>query len=300
MSKSILFYNVIDEEMFNKMGYTSQPLQGSYVNEENEDIQLTIELVEGQENAYQVVDPKVHWDPAIHNLILQQEVEIANSQFLFGVGGLVSEDAVLGLAYRWYSKESSLIKVKPVKNFTAQDFPNQQFDIDINVKEGSLRGRVAFEVILYRLDTGAVLGILEKTEIFFDGDASTFPIVEVNQPDKPLWWVRCDFSEPLHEQFREDNVAIVLNMSHRQARQLRLERGIGSSPLLVEVIASGLQIIIERIKSTGDWELILKGEGEPGSIGEALYYFIDTFSWDISSPEQLAISIREDFDARFK
>ena len=105
----------------------------------------------------------------------------------------------------------------------------------------------------------------------------------------------------MYDKFDEDNVAIVLNKGHRHARNLKTEKGIGSSPLLLEIIATGIQTIIEKAKLSGEWQQIRNDDGnQPGSIGEAIYYFINTFSWDTTSPENLLKSIREDFDKRFK
>lgn len=308
MSTSILFHNVLNESVYDKIGFTTQPFVASYINEEYEEINMSVEPVDGLENTYEILDPKVHWDPERHELNLQQDIEIQNPSFLFGEGGIVENDAKLGVAFRWYSKDSAQRKVVPIGEITAERNSSLQLNIDVNISKGMFRGRVTFEVILYLLEAGkngravpgTVLGILESAQILFDGESSLFPIVELNDPAKPLWWVSCEFDDPLYEKFSEENVSIILNKGHRLSRNLKIEKGISSSPLLVEIIASGLQIIIEKVKDMGEWEQILNGESENGSIGEAIFYFVSTFGWDTASPEKLARSIREDFDKRLK
>lgn len=310
MSTSLLFHNVLDDELFSKIGYVSQPLSGQYIDENNEERDLTIEPLEGQETVFQIVDPKVNWDPDIHNLILNQEIEIQNPMFLFNSnGGLVTADSKIGIAFRWYSKDSNQYNVYPFGSISYEDKNNKFLQLNIKIPRGSLRGKVTFDIILYLLEkgpamsnivTGTVLGVLERKQILLDGDASMFPIVEVNDPLKPLWWVICNFDEPLIDPFNTENVAIVINTGHKHAKHLKIERGLASSPLLLEIVANGLQLIVQNVKDSGDWEEIQKNHSEPGSIGEAIYYFINTFSWDLSSPENLARSIREDFDSRFK
>ncbi|MBB6447795.1 hypothetical protein [Bacillus benzoevorans] len=307
MSIAISFYSTLDEKLINKIGFSTQPLQASYLNEDNEEIEVSLEQLEGQEKTYQIIDPKVQWDPDVHNLSIYQEVNIENPGFLFGYGGLVSNNSKLGLAFRWYSKDSAQRKIYPFDTIKSEEL-HINTCLDVDILKGTLRGRVTFEIILYLVNAGSdihnivpgtVLGVLDSIDLLFDGDSSMFPIVEVKEPHKPLWWVICDFDDPMYDRFDEDNVAIVLNAAHKQSRNLKIEKGIGSSPLLLEIIASGLQIILEKVKSMGDWEQILNNESEHGSIGEAIYYFINTFNWNTSSPEKLAKSIREDFDKRF-
>ncbi|MCA1063881.1 hypothetical protein QTG56_01465 [Rossellomorea sp. AcN35-11] len=308
MTTSILFHNVLSEDTFDKIGFSSQPFNASYLNEEYEEVHMSVELIEGQENTYEIVDPKVHWDPEKHDLNLQQDIGIQNPSFLFGEHGIVEAGAKLGVAFRWFSKDSSQRRVSHVGVITFDKYSHLELEIDVNIPKGTFRGRVTFEVILYLLEAGdyghvvpgTVLGTLESTQMLFDGESSLFPIVEVKDPSKPLWWVTCDFDDPLYDQFSEENVSIVLNTGHKLSRNLKIEKGISSSPLLVEIIASGLQIIIEKVKGMGEWEQILSGESEHGSIGEAIYYFVNTFGWDTASPEKLARSIREDFDKRLK
>ncbi|MGP4106768.1 hypothetical protein [Virgibacillus sp. L01] len=309
MSTALMFYSTLDEKTFQKIGYNEQPLKAFYINEENEIVNMSVDLIEGQENTYQLIDPKVHWDPNTHNLNLGLEIEIANPAFLFGSSGIVGEDAVLGIGFRWYSRDSAQQRIVPIAEISHYTDTFYTKNIEVTIERGTIRGRVTFEVVLYLASAGSemnnvvpgtILGILESTEVLFDGNSSMFPIVEVNDPLKPLWWVVCDFDEPLYEQFTEENAAIVINKGHRNSKFLKTDKGIGSSPILLEIIATGIQIIIEKAKLSGDWQQILDNQTEPGSIGEAIYYFVNAFSWDVSSPENLLKSIREDFDERFK
>lgn len=309
MSVSVLFHNILDEKLLNMIGFGAQPLEASYTNNDYETIYMSVEPLEGQEYTYEIVDPRVQFDPELYDLKLHQRIEISNPHFLFGDNGIVCKDSVLGIAFRWMSKESAQRKVYPVKELFPENGSSQVINIDITIPKGSLRGRVTFQIVLYLVSAGkaskhivpgTILGILDSRQIMFDGDSSLFPIVEVDEPLKPLWWVICDFIDPMVDEFNENNVAVVLNKGHKNFRNLKIEKGLSSSPLLIEIIASALQIIIEKVKASGEWERIMNNESEPGSIGEAVYYFLTTFGWDPSSPEALAKTIREDFDSRFK
>lgn len=39
---------------------------------------------------------------------------------------------------------------------------------------------------------------------------------------------------------------------------------------------------------------------EQGSVGQALYYFMETLGWDLSTPEAVSLSVRKFFDQRMQ
>lgn len=305
MSTILSFYRKLDEELYQKIGYTEQPLKASYVNEIGKLIDLEVRLEKGQENTYLLDDPTVHWDAKIHDINFQYEIEINNPKFLFGDNGLTDSDGLLGVAIRWYSRDSSILRIHPVGVIKSTDLDFYQ-TANFEIEKGILRGKITLETIIYMyrpsanqsVVAGTILGTLGAMNILIDGNSSMFPILEINDPSKPLWWVECYFDDPLYDSFTDDNVAIILNNGHRHSKHLKFNKGISSSPLLLEILASGIQIIIEEVKNLGDWEDILNGHSEPGSIGELIYYFVNTYSWDTSSPKTLLKSIREDFDKR--
>lgn len=307
MSTALSFYKELDEELFQKIGYIEQPMQATYLNEDGELIEMEVVLEDGQENTYYLSDPRVHWDPDLHDVNLNFEFEIENPSFLFGSNGLTDEDGVLGIAIRWYSRDAAQMRVKPIATLTSADHSFYE-KVELGIERGVLRGKVTLEVILYmhqpssrqiHVASGTVLGILGSSVILIDGNTSMFPILEIDDKTKPLWWVECNFEDPLYDAFTDDNIAIIINVGHKNAKHLKLDKGLGSSPLLLEILASGLQVIVEETKRSGDWEDVLGNKSEPGSIGEAVYYFLNTFSWDVSSPERLLKSIRDDFNRRF-
>lgn len=299
MTNSLFFHKVLTEDIFNKIGFQEQPTSGQYYINGEENL---INLIHFDENssAYKIEDPKVIWDPLLHNITLSKSIEFSQPEFLFGDHGLVDDSEFIGVALKWFSKESSIIQVKELDTFSK---PEQHSEITINFSEeiyaGTLRGNLVLDIFLFDYNTGRTLGSVYTQTIILDGQASLFPIQEVSYKEEPLWWVNLDYNDPLIDAFDIDNTAIVLNMAHKNAKLLKLEKGIGSSPLLLEIIASGLSIIILDIMNNADWNAIMNNESDDGSIGAIIYYFIKTFDWDISSPNALAKTIRSDFDKKF-
>ena len=70
--------------------------------------------------------------------------------------------------------------------------------------------------------------------------------------------------------------------------------------LLKEIIASALMLVITKLKQEDDyWEESLIGNDlKRGSVSEAVYYFVNTLEWDVSSMETLSLSIRKFLDQR--
>ena len=93
---------------------------------------------------------------------------------------------------------------------------------------------------------------------------------------------------------------MIFNQAHPNYRLLKIENGMNGSPFLSDVIASALQVIISKtIDTLGSVEALDNVDyASPGSILDAVHYFISTFGWDPHSPERLAETIRLDFDRR--
>ena len=67
-------------------------------------------------------------------------------------------------------------------------------------------------------------------------------------------------------------------------------------------MASAITVLIEKLRlDTGYWEQIMQGDNlENGSVGQAIYYFMETLEWDLSSPEATSLSARKFFDQRIQ
>ncbi|MDG0032707.1 hypothetical protein MMB68_24470 [Priestia sp. Y58] len=313
MNSYISFYQTLTPNLQNRIGFEGGNYEFSYKNGEGL-FKLSTDPLDSQENKdnhlyLQDLDSK--WDADNCCLIVERSGVINNPSFLFGPNGVASINSKIGIALTWFSKSSNQRGVVPIAELV-HDLNNFiEFDLYHAFNPGQLKGTVTIELALYLKENkennfpnlakyeGTILGILDSYTVVIDGNGSMFPILEVNEPSQPLWWVSCDWSDPLSDAFSEENVCINLNTSHRFAKFLNAENGIGSSPMLIEIISSAVQIIIQKAQESGVWDNIESGSGvEPGSIGQAIYYFIQTFNWDVSSPERLARSIREDLEKR--
>lgn len=253
------------------------------------------------------------WDYGEKGLGVKGEIEIGNISNIFGAEQLVSEDAEVGIAFEWLSKSSSQRGIFPLEAKLNNGIDKNQIQFEYYFENRKLFGEVGLSLVLYLKNSGylfqpgqarlpgSILGILEEWNIILDGSGSTFPIVFVDEPSSPLWYVDFNYTEPLIEPFDKEYIAIYLNKSHDSFESIKTPKTKIDKSLYVEFLASSLQLILQNLMNCPDWNDIQSGTNcEEGSIGEVIYYFKTTFKWDFDTPEKLAISLRRDLDARVK
>lgn len=313
MSVLINSFPVLTPEIYQKIGYMPDEYQFSYTNAEG-DFPLNSEPVAFREDVVKLLDERCEWTPDTHQIIISRKLRIGIPVHLFGKNGLAPSNAIIGVAVEWTSKTSNQRGIVKAGSIRREDI-SPSLDLVHIFLPGQMCGSFSLSTILY-IDQpgnpsadeqhlantpGMVLGALDSCCVVIDGNGSVFPIVEVNVPAQPLWWVKCNWTDPVVDAFDEDNVQICLNSAHKDYGLLQVKDGLKESSVLREVIASALAIIIQKVKDSEFWEDTLRGNGlTEGSVSQAVHYFITTFEWNHQSPEQLAMSIRQDFDKRFR
>ncbi|RFU65112.1 hypothetical protein [Peribacillus glennii] len=253
------------------------------------------------------------WDFVEKGFGLSGNVILGSPSSLFGPTQLVNADAELGLAVQWMSKQSSQRGVIPLATITSITPNNVNIPIDHYFPNDKLFGEVDISLIVYLKKasqntmrgqaklTGTILGKLIEWVVILDGSGSTFPIVIVNEPDKPLWYVDFNYSEPLVEPFDKEYIAIYLNKAHAAFSSIQQPKTKLDQALYVEFLAGSLQLILQNLMECPDWQDIQNGNNcEEGSIGQVMHYFKTTLNWDLDTPEKLAMSIRKDLETRVK
>lgn len=314
MSEILNLYPVLDEAGINKAGIVVQPTELSY-RDDNDYYPISIEIENGDEKKYSAVlkDDRCVWYPETHNLIITKEGVIAHPDTLFGTNGIASHDSVIGVAIIWSSKKSDVHGTFLCGDFKLSSDPysfSQNYTFDRSIIRGSLKYQlvlflknsgVPYEDELHLANqSGTILGVLEECELFVDGSGSIFPITTVNEPGKPLWWVNFDYTaDPFEDLFEAEHVEICLNRAHAYYSELSIEESLKKSPLFIEVISAALYIIVLSVRDLADteWNEIVSGNDlSPGTIAEAISYFINKLGWNVSDPSALAKSIHEYFD----
>lgn len=312
MVNDIRLFPFLNEELQKKIRFQKSKFTFYYKDKNNEEQELKDEPIESQSSIYCIKDENGIWTQDDYNFGLRRRFCLRTFQCLFGAKGVVCTSAKLGLAMIWTSSDSKQRGVIPIGTFGNADnildaVAEKEFDI------AQLRGEVNFSTVLYIAEVGTpkmdemhlantngyILGELDKYSIKLDGNGSSFPVFEVSEPGQPLWYVKCDWIDPTADLF-SDSVSINLNTAHKNYRYINRNEKVFNSQLLSEIMASAITIIVEKVRlQSAYWDQIMGNDAlEHGSVGQALYYFMETLEWDLSTPEAVSLSARKFFDQR--
>ncbi len=316
MSKSFSPYPVLDSTHYFEIGYVTEMPEFRYT-ENFEEYPLNLDISGGNTINFngKLTDPRCAWYPSTHDLILSKVCRMTSAYGLFGKNGIAPANAVLGLAIMWISSKSEERGVIPFGEIVRTDSV-ATYSAEYRFSKGILKGSLKLQTILYlkdpgtpaasemyfALQPGTILGTLDQSEMFIDGNGSVFPISVADLPGKSLWTVYYDeTADPLQDPFNNEYVEIRLNKAHPAFDTLKIETSMTESTLFLEVISSAMLVIVESTKDAlgADWDNVLNGIGyEPGSIAEAVNFFVTRLQWDVSSPTKLADSIKKFFETK--
>ena len=314
MSNSYNLFPIIDEDLLESIEYQIDDVNLSYFDDgetHNLDVDNLLNLKQ-KNTVVTIKDSRLVWEPENYELRIIKSITIKKPQLLFGENGITNNDSTLGLAVMWISTKSNQRGIIPFSSFK-HDSETVTATFSNIFKHSQLRGSIVLKTVLYLKEpsitfdfkymaneTGTIVGTLDTIEMLIDGDGSSFPIVTVSKENEPLWSVFYNESaDPSTDSFDEENVCIMLNDMHPQFDSLKIKDSFKESQIFVEVISSALMIIIQSVKESvgDDWEAMLSDtEVEPGSIAQAIRGFVKDLNWDVSSPNNLSVSIRKFFD----
>lgn len=310
MAKKISMYQLYDESMEDLLQVTSD-IRFYYRDEQDTKYNLNNE--EDYEYKTLLSNEEDSWDFVEKGFGINGQITLGNPASLFGPNQLANTDSELGIAFQWVSKQSAQRNIIPIATITSTTPSQFTIPLDYYFEKNQLFGEVNISFVLYLKKassqpifgqaqmTGTILGELIEWYVILDGSGSTFPIVIVNEPDKPLWYVDFNYSEPLVEPFDKEYVAIYLNKAHVAFSSIQKPKTKLDQTLYIEFLAGALQLIIQNLMECADWQDIQEGRNcEEGSIGQVIHYLKKTLEWDFDKPEKLAMSLRKDLEARVK
>lgn len=249
-----------------------------------------------------VIDDLGKWTLENYGFSCHGTLCLRNVSVLFGENGIVSSDANLGVGIQWKSKSSNARGSKNIGQLCNDD-TDVRISFDISFTGASLRNSVELSFVLYlskpgenenNIETGTIMGELKTLLLILEGSGSSFTVFEKNVPGDPLWSIECDWEDPEYSQFSEC-VRVTINTGHN-AWQLASEDDIRKE-LLKEIMASSMQIIISELEPH---EYDAEGDFEPGSVSEAVRYFITRADIRTESNSSIAKSVRAYLDKVMK
>lgn len=311
MPAAISSFPMITEEMLNDINIEMSEYSFGYV-ENSKKNYLNCERISEDSAICMISDTEGIWNPDEYNLSINRKYKFNNYYILFGENGIACSDSVVGLAVVWTSADSKQRGVIEVGEIHST-YEELYFNMEYFFLKAQLRGDVEFTTIIYIKNSGkpssnekhlanscgCIVGEIDKFYLRLDGGGSIFPIYEVNEVDKPLWYLNCEWEDPRYDDFAE-SVSIYINTEHKNYKYLDKTKKTYDEQLLKEIMASALTIITTKLRNETLWDLIVSGttEFDDGSVAQAVSYFITTLGWNVSKPELLSYSIRKFFDER--
>lgn len=299
---NLSLFPVLDDKLTLKMGLTKvKKIECSYVVNGQ---RKTFSYDEGGES----ISLDAHgWDKTKDAISISAQYRISNPDSLFGPLGVACQNATLGIAIIWKAKDSRQRGTIPIRTFSKGSNENL-FEIDFHdFKPAQFRGRVLLESVIYLHEAGmpsadeghlanipgTIFGIIDKVNLYFDGEGASCQYYEISEAGRPLWTVDCDFEDPLIDNFY-DSVRIVINRANSAYKYIDATSSEYNPEMLKEIFAEQMCIVLLTIKAkTGEdqWKAILDGLSDKDSVGDVLMSFYKR-GFDYSTPSSCSDSIR--------
>ena len=216
----------------------------------------------------------------------------------------------MGLAVKYYSKDSQQQYSKLLSKFTYNSGPIIDEPIQVEIPPGFFRKNITIEILLFAVSPiveelpgsrGTVFGSLDSVRCVIEGEGGSFPILYHDDVNEPLWWVECNWEDAAIDPFHEDYVSLNINRKHADSKELKLNKMPEVSPLMKQVISAALFNISLKVLNEYSSEALKGPENfDEGSIASAVSYFTEHIDGNLSSPELLSKGILKAVSERFE
>ena len=255
------------------------------------------------------------WSPEKHNLKLRGVLEVKDISHFFGPAerngfmekaqGIVPRGAEIGFLVQWVSKcrdlkTSAFTKSGCILPTTKRKFGSTGYSyiFEHMFDPGTIKGSLSLAVFAYiaapaeKVEGDEMMFMNEAGYMFyppvheskylFQPDTVPFPIKEVNEPGKPLWWlwIRDTIEDPAVEMFQESNVSICINRGYPGFDALLLKKNRAALLMVhTEVVATAYYLLVKYLQNHQEsrvfWPCMMTGEGlERNTIPEVIGRFL--------------------------
>ena len=289
------------------------PYKLKYTDEKNRSIPMELEQDDHRRDLYYIKDPDGVWMHEDYGFSIERKIVILDPSSLFGKGenAIACSNSTLGLAFQWSSKTSSRKSTKKIGSFCQAD-RDKELIVSEQFERAQFRDAVNFSIVLYLESSGTPqegeelfinqpgyrLGELDSMTIQIDGNGSILPVFYEDVGGGVLWRVNCNFSVPESDCFSDsDIVSIIINRRNPNYKFIDKRNDAYNPQMANEVMAAAISMIIESFREI-DPSFTTLNEAENGSVSDAIKYFREKLSWDLSTPITTNKSVREAFEQK--
>lgn len=309
-SLQISLYNLINDELIERMNFHTSEKLVSYHNSNDEGEQLVDFTTDENQLIINEIDSL--WSPIEHNLIIKQDFFIDRPSELFGSRGVTNQNNVLGLACHIYSKTSHFQTTVHVGDI---QYTNEKIELNFQheFQPNEIGGMVFFNFYIYLKNsevvdpfsaniagTNLMENPLEEYVIIVDGSGSEFPIEEINDPTQPLWLVEMNWTEVDQDLFNNNSVRLILNNGHEIFNQLMNQRNKINQYLMNDIIINSMAMVITQVIVVEKFELNEDIDYPLGTIAQVVAYWISTYEINTENFQTITNSLRKNADSFVK
>lgn len=311
MSKDFALFPTLSEDLKQKIRIQESPYNFFYT---NDDIRHVLECKDfGASNTFGLFEENGPWNADEYNFGFSKTYKIRFQNCLFGRDGIVCQNAELGIAIVWTSVDSKQRGVIPANGSVKYSNDTTEIKVEHLFEKAQLRGSIGLQTVLYIKKPGTpfddeshlansygfILGELSNDILLLDGNGSEFPVLINNEPGQPLWRVKCEWDDPKTDSFSE-SISIILNEGHPNFTFIDKKSPNYNQAMIMEIFSQALLVIITKLKQDETYwnDTINENDLSPGSVSEAVAYFVNTLNWDSESVENTSLSIRKFFEGK--
>ena len=199
------------------------------------------------------------WLVQNNGMTLRALIRLNTPEKLYGAAGVLCTGAKIGF-YAVWSNVSTMqsgsqilesedgINFKLIKSF-APEMIKGTLNVIIHAFVDTPAETVLEEEAFLMNDRGVSIGVVFDKSALLNNDRMFFPIIKVEEVDKPLWWVDLDWDDPEVERF-DNTITVFLNKKFKTYPKSGKD-----TEFLCTIIASVYFLIIKKLKSK-DEEII--------------------------------------------
>lgn len=308
MSKDLALFPTLSEELKQKIQFHEAPYDFFYQDGGRRELKRNDS---DDSKTFSLFEENGPWNVDEYNFGFSRTYSIKFHHFLFGENGIACKNSVLGIAIIWTSPESKQRGVITADGEIKSTDSSTRITINHMFAKAQLRGCVNLQTVLYiktkgspnkdekhlANTSGLILGELDNENLLLDGNGSSFPVIITQEPNQPLWWVKCDWEDPTSDLFSE-SVAIYLNEKHKSYTFIDRKSAKYNPQMVQEIFSQALLIIITKLKQNEDYwnDTINENHLGTGSVSEAIAYFSNALDWNLQTVENTSLSIRKFFE----
>lgn len=220
----------------------------------------------GQPLAFDELDILRHpadktWLAQNNGMTMTTKISLKTPEKLYGKNGVICTGAKIGFYAIWSNPSTMQSGSKALESADGINYilnlcfePNRvkgRLDVTINAYVETPAVNVSEEDSILMNETGVSIGVVASRSILLNDERLSFPIINVQEEDRPLWWVDLKWSDPIVDRF-DNSVTVFLNRRFKTCPSSGKEL-----EFMNTIIAAVYFLIIKKIGADDD-EMIRK------------------------------------------